>query len=100
MKDLKIKGYANVSVKVVYKGDELNPTRLYICPATRYKKCRRRKICAAVEPTCTWDKLDFVGKKYHAKLTQADRAKIKQKLGAAVRKCKPVTVTLTVEEGG
>lgn len=102
MKNLKFTGYTNDTAKALCKGNDINPHLLCFCPASRYKKCCRDKICDKLEPTCTYDKFRFIGKKYRSGsaynvITKADEAKIKKKLRAAMKECRPVTVTLTVE---
>lgn len=96
MKKQKIKGYTN-NPEAVTKGDVYNTTSIDICPAIRYRNCVKTGICGRLEPISLWDKASFVGKEHSRNITKADEAKITRKLKAAVKRCKPVTVVLTVD---
>lgn len=98
MKKLRFKGYTNAGAKALFRGID---NCLRFCPTSRYKKCCKEKICEKDKPTCVYDQFCFLGKKYRLGaasnvVTEADEVKIKKKLAAAVKRCRPVTVTLTV----
>lgn len=99
MKNLKLRGYTNDTAKALCKGID---NCLRFCPASRYKRCCKEKICGRLDPTCVYDQFCFIGKKYklgavNNVVTATDETKIKKKLAAAVKRCRPVTVTLTVD---
>ena len=96
-----ISGYTNNLVRLIRAGDERNPTQIFVCPSWRHKRCVEEEVCDAQEPTCECDQFAYIDKKYRPMgtntVTKADEAKIKRMLRAALKKCKPVTVTLTIE---
>ena len=101
MKNLKLKGYTNNTRRALHKGNDSCPIQLSFCSASRYKKCCSEKICGKLEPSCVFEMFQFIGKKHRPFarniLTMTEEAKIKKKLAAAVKRCRPVTVTLTVD---
>ncbi len=102
-KVLKINGYTNLSLKIgnLFSDSIIEPVEIMIndnvlnyCDPKRYECCKKENECDHARPRCHVDRLSMVGKSYVGDLTDKDRDKIDKLLASAVKSCRPIVITV------